>query len=97
MGFWGASPLDREEPGTRKSLPGRPNTHGEGKDRPDQLKESEGLAVALYVAVKCPEKRGFDTVWAKLNLLLSPYAPMTIGSRHTSLRPLGPNPLTLTF
>lgn len=66
MGFWVASPLDTEEPCPRKSLPGRLNTHWEGNDGPDQLKESEGLAVALYVAVQCSEKLDFDIVWAKI-------------------------------
>lgn len=56
-----------------------------GRVDPDQLKVSECLAVALYVAVLCSEKRDFDIVWPKIKPLLRPYASLTIGLRHTSL------------
>ena len=41
-----------------------------GRVDPDQLKVSEGLAVALYVALRCSEKRDFDIVWPKIKPLL---------------------------
>jgi hypothetical protein len=56
-----------------------------GRVDPDRLKLSEGLAVALHVAVQCSEKLDFDIVWPKIKLLLRPYASLTIGLRHISL------------
>jgi hypothetical protein len=59
---------------------------------------SEGLAVALYVAVQNSEKLDFDIVWPKIKPFTESLCSHDYWlTPYFTLRPLGPNPLTLTF